>query len=286
MIATLKQRGVFNIIQDPNMKTAVKSEDLADVTNQDIKTASYTLLMDKTRLMTDEIGWAKGWMHAKPTGLPSTQVYVYPGSHEDATTEPIAVAAGYVGARGSASMNPSPNAATLLSTGYNIQNILSQGMVPNWQNLTRTQLENRVWAMVFKSAVWGVPIGLFWHMNELSGDEVSNLLDDLKVAGATLKSDTQLVSLLGNGLLRDNRNPVINSRTATRRSISNCTKFSSASHSFPYHSGGISPAAAQILSSSIFSIRDSRGSNDSHPRTPTSTSCPAYTPPRGKSDHA
>src|SRR5438552_4702111 len=101
-----------------------------------------------------------------------------------------------MGARGSASMKPSPNAATLLSTGYNIQNILSQGMVPNWQNLTQTQLQNRVRAMVFKSAVWGAPIGLFWHMNELSGDEVSNLLDDLKVAGATLKSDTQLVSLL------------------------------------------------------------------------------------------
>ena len=61
MIATLKQRGVFNIIQDPNMKTAVKSEDLADVTNQDIKTASYTLLMDKTRLMTDECLNASIW---------------------------------------------------------------------------------------------------------------------------------------------------------------------------------------------------------------------------------
>ncbi len=61
MIATLRQRGVFNIIQDPNMKTAVKSENLADVTNQDIKTASYTLLMDKTRLMTDECLNASIW---------------------------------------------------------------------------------------------------------------------------------------------------------------------------------------------------------------------------------
>src|SRR5438876_10062823 len=135
-------------------------------------------------------------MNAKLTGLPSTQVYVYPGSHEDATTEPIAVAAGYVGARGSASMNTSPNAATLLSTGYNIQNILSQGMVPNWQNLTQTQLQNRVRAMVFKSAVWGAPTGLFWHLNELSGDEVSNLVDDVNVWVATLKSDIQLVLLL------------------------------------------------------------------------------------------
>ena len=35
-----------------------QGEDLADVSAQDIMSAPYTLLMDKTRLMTDEIGWA------------------------------------------------------------------------------------------------------------------------------------------------------------------------------------------------------------------------------------
>jgi len=38
----------------------VKSEDLADVTAQDIKTSTYTLLMDKTRLMTDRTGMVEG----------------------------------------------------------------------------------------------------------------------------------------------------------------------------------------------------------------------------------
>ena len=55
IIATLKQRGVFAVTQDPNMKTAVKSEDLADVSSQDIKNATYTLTLDKPRLMNDEL---------------------------------------------------------------------------------------------------------------------------------------------------------------------------------------------------------------------------------------
>ena len=41
VIATLNQRGVFAVTADPNMKTAVKSEDLADVASQDIKSAPY-----------------------------------------------------------------------------------------------------------------------------------------------------------------------------------------------------------------------------------------------------
>ena len=60
VISTLNQRGVFSVTADPNMKGAVKSEDLADVLSQDIKGAPHMLLMDKTRLMTDEIGLGQG----------------------------------------------------------------------------------------------------------------------------------------------------------------------------------------------------------------------------------
>jgi hypothetical protein len=49
IIFTLNQRGVFSVSADPNMKSAVKSEDLADVTAQDIKAAAYTLTMEKSR---------------------------------------------------------------------------------------------------------------------------------------------------------------------------------------------------------------------------------------------
>jgi hypothetical protein len=196
LIFTLNQRGVFSVSADPNMKSAVKSEDLADVASQDIKSAPFTLQMDKTRLTTDEINWAMAWMSANLTGLPANRVYVYPGSYEDTSTEAIAVAAGYTGSRGSGTMQPSPNAATVMASGVNIQNILSQGIAPNFQNLTDAQLANKLRALVFKSAVWGVPFGIFWHVNELSAHQVGVMLDALKQSGATLMTNTQLVNYL------------------------------------------------------------------------------------------
>lgn len=196
IIFTLNQRGVFSVSADPNMKSAVKSEDLADITSQDIKSAPLTLQMDKTRLMTDEMNWAMAWMSANLTGLPTNRVYVYPGSYEDTSTEAIAVAANYAGSRGSGVMRPSPNAATVMGTGIDVQNILSQGIAPNFQNLNDTQFANRIRALVFKSAVWGVPFGIFWHMNELSSHQVGVMLDTLKSSGATLMTNTQLVNYL------------------------------------------------------------------------------------------
>ncbi len=196
VVATLNQRGVFSVTVDPNMKSAAKSEDLADVAATDIKSGAYTLQMDKTRLMTDELNWSMAWMNANLTGLPATRVYVYPGSYEDTSTEAIAVAAGYKGARGSGTMQPSPNAATVLASGYNVQNILSQGMVPYFQNLTDEQFANKFRAMVFKSAVWGVPMGIFWHWNELTPHQVELMIDTLQAAGATIMSNTQLVNYL------------------------------------------------------------------------------------------
>jgi hypothetical protein len=196
IVFTLNQRGVFSVVADPNMKSAVKSEDLADITAQDIITAPFILQMDKPRLMTDELNWAMAWMSANLTGLPLNRVYVYPGSFEDTSTEAIAVAAGYAGSRGSGVMQPSPNAATVLASGINIQNILSQGIAPNFQNLSDAEFSNKLRALVFKSAVWGVPIGIFWHMNELSAHQVGIMLDTLKSAGATLMTNTQLVNYL------------------------------------------------------------------------------------------
>ncbi|HTA22224.1 MAG TPA: hypothetical protein VK763_01725 [Terriglobales bacterium] len=196
VISTLNQRGVFSVTADPNMKGAVKSEDLADVVSQDIKSAPYLLLMDKTRLMTDEIGWAKAWMNANLTGLPANRVYVYPGSYEDSSTESIAVGAGFVGGRGSGVMQPSPNAATVLANGIDIQNILSEGVAPGFQGLSDAQLANKFRAIVFKSGVWGVPFGIFWHVNELSPEQVAVMLDTLRLSGATLMTNTQLVNYL------------------------------------------------------------------------------------------
>jgi hypothetical protein len=49
---------------------------------------------------------------------------------------------------------------------------------------------------VFKSAVWGVPVGIFWHVNELSAHQVQVMVDALKQSGAMLMTNTQLVNYL------------------------------------------------------------------------------------------
>jgi len=166
------------------------------VTNLDIATSAQNLDLDETQMETEEMSWARAWMNFCFTGLPSTRVYVMPGSYEDPVTEGIAAGLGYAGVRGTGSLKPCCGANTTLATGYDVLNILSQGMAPNYQGLTYQQMRNRVEQDLFKNALWGRPIGYFWHINELRPDEVANLADALVQGGASLESNTQMVNLL------------------------------------------------------------------------------------------
>ncbi len=69
-------------------------------------------------------------------------------------------------------------------------------MVPYYQGLSYQAMRNRVSQDLFKNALWGRPIGYFWHVNELRPDEVENMMDALVQGGATLESNTQMVNLL------------------------------------------------------------------------------------------
>lgn len=79
---------------------ALLSQDLADVSGQDVKSSVYDMLLDVTRLTTDEITLSRQWMTTNLTGLPTTPVYVYPGGYEDPSMEAIAAGIPYVGGRG------------------------------------------------------------------------------------------------------------------------------------------------------------------------------------------
>ncbi len=196
ILDTLEQRGVFSVVLDANAKSAARSISLADVTNMDIKNTAQTLDLDETQLETEEMSWAQGWMNSNFTGLPAKRVYVMPGSYEDPVTESIAARLGYAGVRGTGSLKPCCGANTTLATGYDVLNILSQGAVPNYQGLSYQAMRNRVSQDLFKNALWGRPIGYFWHVNELRPDEVANFMDALVQGGATLESNTQMVNFL------------------------------------------------------------------------------------------
>ena len=196
ILYTLQQRGVFSATEDANAKSAARSLSLANMTNLDIFTAAQNLDLDETQLETEEMSWAKEWMNVNFTGLPAQRVYVMPGTYEDPVTENIASSLGYVGVRGTGSLKPCCGANTTLATGYDVFNILSQGIVPYYQGLTYQQMRNRVSQDLFKNALWGRPIGYFWHVSELRPDQVENFMDAFVQGGATLLSNTQMVNLL------------------------------------------------------------------------------------------
>ncbi len=196
MLYTLEQRGVYAVTMDTNAKSMARSISLADVANLDILSAAQNLDFNEAEMETEEMSWSQAWMNLNLTGLPAARVYVMPGSYEDPVTENIAAGLGYVGVRGTGSLKPCCGANTTLATGYDVLNILSQGIVPNYQGLTYQQMRNRVSQDLFKNALWGRPIGYFWHVNELRPDEVANFMDAVVQGGATLESNTQMVEFL------------------------------------------------------------------------------------------
>jgi hypothetical protein len=196
ILFTLQQRGVFSVSLDANAKSTARSISLADVSNMNILASPQNLDLDETQMETEEMSWAQSWMNLNLAGLPTSRVYVMPGTYEDPVTENIAAGLGYAGVRGTGSLKPCCGASTTLATGYNVFNILSQGVVPYYQGLSYQKMRNRVSQDVFKNALWGRPIGYFWHVNELRPDEAANFMDALVQGGATLESNTEMVNLL------------------------------------------------------------------------------------------
>lgn len=147
---------------------------------------------------TDEFIWANAWMNHYITApaLPATRVYVMPGTYGDSASENVAATAGFGGVRGTGSLKPCCAANTTLANGYDKFNILSQGINPNFQNLTYSQMRHQMWVDLFKNALWGRPIGFFFHVYELPYDQVENMFDALREGGATFISNTAFVNKL------------------------------------------------------------------------------------------
>jgi hypothetical protein len=200
VVATLEAGGCWTVDATALGNSVTKGDahaySLADVSAQDLVSASYAVKFDETYLETDEMRWARDWMNHYFTGLPATRLYVMPGMYGDSITEGIASSLGFAGVRGTGSLKPCCGASTTLGAGYDKFNLLSQGAVPNLQNLTYLQMRRLLWADLFKNALWGRPIGIFWHINELPPDQVENLIDGLEQGGATLLSNTALVNFL------------------------------------------------------------------------------------------
>jgi hypothetical protein len=182
---------------------ALLSQDLAAVSGQDVKTAVYHMQLNVTQLTTDEITLSREWMTTNLTGLPSTPVYVYPGGYETTTMQGITEGVPYAGARGA--LKEDLGVKDTYADGFNVENITSFGVNPTWMGVsgvTPALLNQKIQALVWKESVWGVPWGVFWHLNELTnsdpvgGTEITNLIQDFKASGATIQTNTGLVNWL------------------------------------------------------------------------------------------
>ncbi len=180
-------------------ESALLAQDLADVSGQDVKSSVYSMQLSVTRLTTDEITLSRNWMTTNLTGLPPSPVYVYPGGYETTAMQGITVGVPYVGARGA--LKEDLGVKDTYGSGFDVQNITSFGVNPSWQGLAPAVLNQKIQALVWKQQVWGVPWGIFWHLNELSSTEVTNLIADFKASGATILKNTDLVNLLLGGTL-------------------------------------------------------------------------------------
>ncbi len=182
---------------------------LAAVSNQDIKSASYTALFDVTAFWTDELTSSKSWLESHVPGL-TVPVYVYPGGWNTAQSDTLAASAGYVGARGQISMHPPgstsgalKSAGDLLPTGrgVDIYNIIS--LSPSiWHGLTQQQMDAKMAALVFKAKAWGLPIGLFAHnvdVPALTAQDVEWIINAITSRHGQIRTNSQIIAYLTAG---------------------------------------------------------------------------------------
>ena len=179
-----------------------------NVSNQDIKTSSYTILYDQTKLLPDEMLSSKSAIQGNVPGL-NLSFYVYPDGLEDPTTEVDAVTAGYTAARGSLAMkgqdNVTASANSVYASGVNVQNITSLAVI-QLHGMSRPQIDALAASLVFRAAAWGAPYGLFTHYNsrgdltpDISNVELGYLLDAITANGGVWMTNTAVASAVTAG---------------------------------------------------------------------------------------
>jgi len=192
----------------PLVRPNTHSTNLLNVLGQNIKSASFKLVYDQTKLEPDEMASSMSAMESNVTGLTET-FYVYPAGIEDPTIEPYAVAAGFTAARGSLSMKDQTNqtlgANSLYSNGVNVQNLTSLSAI-QIHGLTQAQINQMAASLVFRAAAWGAPYGFFTHYNsrgdntpDISNTELGYLLDAIAANGGVWLTNMALASAVSSG---------------------------------------------------------------------------------------
>ena len=207
-LATVPHYSVSYDQSGPLVRPNTHSQNLMNVSSQNLKGTAAVLLYDQTKLEPDEMMASKTAIQTNVPGL-TESFYVYPDGIEDPATEADAIAAGYTGARGSLAMkgqdNATASANSLYSNGVNIQNIASLAAI-QIHGLTQAQINQMVASLVFRAAAWGIPYGFFTHYNsrgdntpDISNTELGYLLDAATRNGGVWLTNTGIANALTSG---------------------------------------------------------------------------------------
>jgi hypothetical protein len=190
--------------------SAMLARDLASISGQSLL-SQYTILLNPDKFLKDETALSEAWMQANLTGWGSTWIYLYPGTLFNPTSAGVDTieqdvagsgSPAYVGAVGAGSMQVGRDGLSgafdaVASNGVDAQGLVTYSL-SGWANLSPTALQQSIQAAVEKASVWGVPQTLYWQAGTLSNSQLALILADLQAAGATLMTDSSLVSFLTN----------------------------------------------------------------------------------------
>jgi hypothetical protein len=189
--------------------SAMLAQDLAALSGQDVRTATYSVALNVDQFLKDETAKSQTWVQTNLTGWGTTWVYLYPATLFNPTSAGVPTieqdvagsgSPAYKGAVGASSMELGRDGLSgafdaVASNGVDAQG-LSTYSLAGWANLTPIALQASVQAAVEQASAWGVPLSLYWQSGFISNGQLALVVADLQAAGATLMTNRDLVSFL------------------------------------------------------------------------------------------
>jgi len=150
------------------------SKTLADVAAQNIKTASYAVSCDKSRLVADEIASSTTMFE---TTIPSytPNFWIWPYNLTDSTTTALLVAGGYNGARAT----PDVSTVNVLENRIDTYQMYAYSGA-SLHNMSQSQIDSYIKQLVFFDQMWGSVSNIYWHpVDALTSTEYGQVLDSI-----------------------------------------------------------------------------------------------------------
>ncbi|MBN1254008.1 MAG: hypothetical protein JXA50_01875 [Deltaproteobacteria bacterium] len=191
LVAYINGLAAYTCTISGSCQAGVHSDTLADVAAQDIRTVSYTALLDKERLVRDELSGCKADLESWVSGLTVTH-YIWPFNESDADTRAWADDEGY-----ECSWAVGVADAFLSFQGANILS-LHCPPIDDLEGEDEDTIKNKVREFIFLASIRGLPTLMYCH-DELDATEHGWVKDALVEMGG-FSSAAEILAYLKAGV--------------------------------------------------------------------------------------